>query len=287
MSAQRTVASVWVTGQQQAPAQRGRRYSRLSLEHPAKMLPAIARRAISEFTRPGHLVLDPLCGIGTTLVEALHLGRDALGFELEPKWASIARLNLDLAHTQGAQGQGRVRTGEAARTAACIDPAEAGAALLVTSPPYGAMTHGRVRSRRDGAEALDKWAHRYSTTRDRAQLAHQPIADLLDSFTAILTACRPLLLPGAHVVITVRPFRTQGRLIDFPGKVMAAAQKAGLEPVGRCAALLCALRQGHVVARSSFFASLETARLRSKGIAAHIIQHEDVLILRNPTGEAP
>jgi modification methylase len=34
---------------------------------------------------PGDLVADPMCGIGATLVEAIHLGRDAIGVEYEPR----------------------------------------------------------------------------------------------------------------------------------------------------------------------------------------------------------
>ncbi|WP_327352248.1 TRM11 family SAM-dependent methyltransferase [Streptomyces sp. NBC_01304] len=54
------------------------------------MLPALADHAIRTYTRPGDLVLDPMCGIGTTLVEALHLDRNAIGVEYEPKWARLA-----------------------------------------------------------------------------------------------------------------------------------------------------------------------------------------------------
>ncbi|MDA0564849.1 hypothetical protein LG943_11015 [Streptomonospora sp. S1-112] len=73
---------------------------------------------------------------------------------------------------------------------------------------------------------------------------------------------------------------------DFTSRVMAAARSVGLEPEGRLAAR-CAPGEGRVAPRSSFFASLETARLYCTGIAAHTIQHEDVLIFGNPTGEAP
>ncbi|WP_017584785.1 TRM11 family SAM-dependent methyltransferase [Nocardiopsis ganjiahuensis] len=86
------------------------------------MLPEIARHAIAAYTRPGEVVLDPMCGIGTTLVEAAHLGRSGVGIELEPKWASIARLNLETAQVQGATGQGQVHTGEGAETAAALTP---------------------------------------------------------------------------------------------------------------------------------------------------------------------
>jgi modification methylase len=85
--------SVWPAAQQTAPAQRAGRYLPESTAHPAKMLPAIARHAIAAYTQPGELVVDPMCGIGTTLVEAAHLGRDAIGVEYEPRWAELARAN--------------------------------------------------------------------------------------------------------------------------------------------------------------------------------------------------
>ncbi len=103
------------------------------------MLPAIAQRAIATYTRPGDLVLDPMCGIGTTLVEAVHLGRDAIGVEYEEPWADLARANVELARDQGATGHGEVVTGDARSLEAIVDPAVRGlVALVVTSPPYGA-----------------------------------------------------------------------------------------------------------------------------------------------------
>src|SRR3954452_13614487 len=68
------------------------------------MLPELARRAISAYSDPGDLVVDPMCGIGTTLVEAIHLGRNALGIELERRWASLATANLAHARELGATG---------------------------------------------------------------------------------------------------------------------------------------------------------------------------------------
>src|SRR5579859_4612317 len=96
--------SVWATAQQDARAQRRGRYLPASTAHPAKMLPAIAATAITRYTRPGDLVADPMCGIGTTLVEAIHLGRDGIGIEYEDRWAAIAAANITHARRQGAAG---------------------------------------------------------------------------------------------------------------------------------------------------------------------------------------
>src|SRR5919204_1990971 len=94
--------AVWPCAQQTSQVQRHGRYLPESNRHPAKMLPELARRAISAYSEPGELVVDPMCGIGTTLVEAIHLGRKALGVELEDRWASLATANLAHAHQQGA-----------------------------------------------------------------------------------------------------------------------------------------------------------------------------------------
>ena len=94
--------SVWNTAPTTAPMQRRGRYLPGSAAHPAKMLPGIAAHAIRHYTNEGDLVFDPMCGIGTTLVEALHLGRNALGVEYEPRWAALARANTEhaLQHTR-------------------------------------------------------------------------------------------------------------------------------------------------------------------------------------------
>jgi DNA modification methylase len=69
------------------------------------MLPALARRAIETYSERGDLVVDPMCGIGTTIVEAVDLGRRAVGVELEPRWAALAQANLDYVHKDPARAR--------------------------------------------------------------------------------------------------------------------------------------------------------------------------------------
>lgn len=111
--------SVWATGQHPSRVQRRGRYVPESMPHPGKMLPSIAAKAIATYTDPGELVVDPMCGIGTTLVEAAHLGRNAAGVEYEEKWARLAVANLGLAREQGASGFGRVAAGTPGTSPAC------------------------------------------------------------------------------------------------------------------------------------------------------------------------
>jgi modification methylase len=271
--------SVWPTAQQNARAQRAGRYVEISGTHPAKMLPAIAARAITTYSAPGDLVLDPMAGIGSTLVEAIHLGRDAIGVEYEPPWADLARANLRHAASQGATGHGDVVRGDARHLPAVIDPAAVGlVALVVTSPPYGASLHGRVTAR-PGA-GIAKSHNRYST--DPANLAHVGLGGLLDAMGIILAGCTRVLRPGGYVAMTVRPYWHDGRLVDLPGAMVRVGEASGLVLYERNVALLAALRDDYLVPRCSFFALEQVRKARGKGIPRQVIAHEDLLVFSNP-----
>jgi hypothetical protein len=274
--------SVWLTGQQPARVQRAGRYLPAATAHPAKMLPAIAAQVIERYTGPGEWVADPMCGIGTTLTEAVHTGRNAIGVEYEPRWAAIAAAGLGHARRQGAGGHGEVLRADARHLAALIPPRLHGQiALVLTSPPYGSSLHGHMRSSRDsGQPGITKTNHRYS--QDRRNLAHRDLGALLEGFTEILAGCAVLLRPGGTLAITTRPIRRNGALSDLPSAVLQAGESAGLVPAERLAALICGLRDGGLVTRASFFAQLETRRLRERDLPAHVIAHEDLLIFRKP-----
>ena len=268
--------SVWATAQATGPVQRRGRYVRESVQHPARMLPAIAAHAVTAYTQPGDLVLDPMCGIGTTLVEAIHAGRDAIGVEYESRWSDIADANIKHAHTQGATGRAGVIRGDATSILSLVPGALAGqVALVVTSPPYGPTVHGLVRP---GADGVAKFDNAYNDGTDRGNLAYRDLTGLADGFAQILTGCHTLLKPGGVVVVTARPWRKHGELVDLPSAVIGAGVRAGLTPVDRCVALLAAVRNGGLIARPSFFQLQAVRKARAAGTPMHLIAHEDVLV---------
>ncbi|ALG06936.1 TRM11 family SAM-dependent methyltransferase [Kibdelosporangium phytohabitans] len=278
-SAGDVAVSVWTTAQTAPATQRKDRYVAESTAHPAKMLPAVAAHAIAHYTRPGDLVLDPMCGIGTTLVEALHAGRRAVGIEYEPHWVDVSRANLTLAHDAGVEHEGRVFHGDARQIASLLPPEYvAQAALVVTSPPYGPSTHGQV-SVAPGA-GVQKYHHRYGNTLDRGNLANVGHHRLLAGFTRILAGLTTYLRPGGHIAITIRPWREHAELIDLPSQILACGLHAGMIPVERCVALLARAAETDLVARGSFFQRDFIRKQREAGLPLHLISHEDVLIFR-------
>lgn len=277
--------SVWLCGQTSPRSQRLHRYTKSSLEHPAKMFPQIARHAIAAYTEPGDLVVDPMCGIGTSIVEAVELGRPAVGVEYEPAWAATTAANLYLARQRTGTGHpaAAVVTGDG-RHLPDLLPAEAvgRVGLVLTSPPYGALTHGRVR--KDAAGRIVKLTHQYSPHRgDRDQLAHRSLDGLVTGIVDVLAACRAVLAPGGIVAMSVRPWIENGTLVDFPSMMVHAAARASLTPRERCVAVLAAWRDGRLIPHHSFFALHNTRQARAKGAPRHLIVHEDILTFGRST----
>jgi hypothetical protein len=267
-------STVWAVGQRPARVQRRGRYLPESTPHPGKMLPELAAHAIATFTKPGDVVVDPMCGIGTTLVEAAHLGRDSFGVEYEPRWAVLARANLAMAELAGATGHGEVVVGDCRHLMGLLPDELAGqVSLILTSPPYGAVTHGHLV--RESGRAR-KANGSYST--DRSNLAYAGRAALLDAMTTMLRSTRRLLTPDGVVVLTARPWRRCGALVDLPGALVRLADEAGLRLVERNVALLAAVRDGELVPRASFFQLKDVRAARARGVPHHVIAHEDVLV---------
>jgi modification methylase len=272
--------SVWPVAQAPGRVQRRDRYLPTSTAHPGKMLPALAREVIGRYSEPGELVIDPMCGIGTTLVEAIHLGRRAIGVELEPEWASVAAGNVLHARRQGADGQAMAMCGDARDLGAGpLDQLAGEVALILTSPPYGPSLHGQVRVRSDRVE---KWNDSYSDNPDN--LARLPTSapegrpSLGAALAQIIGGCHRLLAATGRLVFTVRPYRSDSRLVNLPGELISLAQEAGFELEARHAALLCGLRDDHLVPRASFF---QIGKQRSGTIPRMlVIAHEDVLVFR-------
>lgn len=52
------------------------------VDYHGAFVPQIPEQLITRFTQPGELVIDPMCGSGTTLAVAKQLGREALGVDI-------------------------------------------------------------------------------------------------------------------------------------------------------------------------------------------------------------
>jgi len=273
--------AVWPCAQTTGHLQRAGRYLPASTAHPGKMLPDLARRIAAEYAPPGGLIVDPMCGIGTTLVEAATLGRRGVGVELEPRWADLARRNLGLALPADRVGLGEVRVGDARRLRELLADLVGTVDLVATSPPYActpgmidkpAWRHGGALARRD--------TENYSP--DRANLGHVRGDAYLAEMATVYAGCLQLLRPGGLLVTVTRNLRRQGRVFDLAGETVRLAEQAGYQYLQHVIALLAAVRDSSLHARPSFWQLTQTRRARQRGQPASLLVHEDVLVFQKP-----
>jgi hypothetical protein len=62
---------------------------------PARMPQSLARAIIEALSRPGDVVLDPMCGSGTTVVAAKFLGRVGVGIDRDPLALLVSRVSVN------------------------------------------------------------------------------------------------------------------------------------------------------------------------------------------------
>ena len=126
-----------------------KRFLEHSIAHPAKMNTKLLKFLIKNFTEEGDVVLDPMCGSGSTgVVAALH-GRNAVQVDIEKKfvdWAEEAKRKVETQATLTAKGSIRNICGDSRKLSELLKEADA----IVTSPPYAESLQG------SGAEAVRK-----------------------------------------------------------------------------------------------------------------------------------
>jgi site-specific DNA-methyltransferase (adenine-specific) len=62
--------------------------------HPCQLPEALMERIVKLSTKPGDVVLDALCGVGTTLIAAAKLGRRYIGVDIDAEYVEITRQKL-------------------------------------------------------------------------------------------------------------------------------------------------------------------------------------------------
>lgn len=253
--------SVWLTGQRDLATQlRDSGYVPGTETDPHLMPPAVAAHAIATYTHPGELVLDPHCGTGTVLVEALRAGRHTLGLTAHQRWWKVARSNITATKTAGAWRDGSVLDARPKMLAGIRAAGLVGRVGLI-------LTTLRT--------PLD------DPTRNPDRDPDTELETALAGLAATMSHCEPLLRSGGRFVVVARPQRhTDGTLVDLPSRLTAAAASAGLVPVERCVALTAAVNGGRVITRASFAERKVAARTQGTPVA--LTAHHDVLAFQLP-----
>jgi modification methylase len=269
--------AVWPCAQTTGFQQRRGRYVSQSIRHPGKMLPELARRIVLEYSQPGDLIVDPMCGVGTTLVEAATLDRRCIGIELEDRWVGVAQANLRNALTPRQRRLADARQGDARLLSKLLRGLRGRVGLVVLSPPY-ACEAGVIDKRAwlNGRRLCDSSTANYS--RNPENLGHARGLAYRTAMVEVYEQCRTMLRPGGLLIAVTKNMRRGGRLLDLASITIDAARGAGFGYLQHNVALHAALRDGELVSRPSFWQLSQTQRARAAGLPLHLVAHEDVLV---------
>ena len=185
----------------------------LALKHPALFPLELPRRVIQCLLPPqGTVVLDPFCGLGSTVLAAHDLGKVGIGLDINPDYVALAQQRL------GNCSDGcRVICADAADVLEHAGP-ESGD-LVVTSPPYWDVL---TRTRTADRKAIRNYGDR---DRDLGRLDgyQEFLAGLRSVFEKVLEALRP----GAYCVVVVMDIRKKNRFYPFHSDLARELETAG------------------------------------------------------------
>jgi DNA modification methylase len=216
--------------------------------HGANKPPRLMARLIEFFTKPGELVLDPFAGVGGTLLGAsiCRSPRRAVGFEIEPRWASVYEsvvadcAGVELADLGSSDPGGprsfdpsgaEMAVGDAVALLADLSPGSVD--FVATDPPY----NPQLKLTMAGGKLAEEFANRRTdyamVTSDPLDLANSATyAEFLDRMEAVFVGLRRVLRDRRYACVIVRDAYQDGSYRFTGADLAARAERVGFVTKG-------------------------------------------------------
>lgn len=194
--------------------------------HPATFPLALPKKCIELFSHRGELILDPFCGIGSTLLAAKELERNAVGFDLNQKYADFTLRRIGSNRKKGSQ------------IVICDDALNINkylerecVALSVSSPPYACLLNRKIknhsqRGNRKKNEYYDTVLQYSDNPRDLGTMSPKKFVKEL---TRIYRKLWGIHKPDAHCVINITDIWWKKKRVPIHVYLINEMQKSGYE----------------------------------------------------------
>ena len=220
-------ASEWVARTVSVMVQKGlgksSKDAQIERQHPAPFSYQDVIRFVEFFTKQGECVLDPFCGVGSTAKACATVGRNSIGFELNPKFHELSKLRLETEISEEVLSKTKhdIRLGDA--RALVADLPDGSIDFIVTSPPYwGILNKIDHKAKQERlANGLD---HNYGDTEnDLANI--EKYKDFLDELSSLFVTLARALKSKKYLVVIVGDFRDKDRYYLFHSDLSCAIEK--------------------------------------------------------------
>lgn len=189
------------------------RDAQIERQHPAPFSFQDVGRLIRFFTKTGQTILDPFCGVASTLKAAALNNRNGVGIELVKKYCDLGkkRLETEVEYNLFNKSKQTIINGDAFQEIQKFSDNYFD--FIVTSPPYwnilNKMDHKVLQERvKNGLDT------KYSN--DKRDLANIPdYHDFLMRLAQFFESCSRVLKPNKYLCIIVSDFRHKTRYYSF------------------------------------------------------------------------
>jgi DNA modification methylase len=173
----------------------------LALKHPALFPAELPGRLIECYLPPeGRLVLDPFCGLGSTVLAAHDRGRTGVGLDINPEYVELALRRLG-----DCEDGCRVICADASEVLEHVDRGMVD--MVVTSPPYW-----NVLTRRRSADGKPV-RHYGEREGDLGRISDY--GEFLDALAEVFGRVQEAMRPGAYCIVVVMDLRQGSRFFPF------------------------------------------------------------------------
>jgi len=184
---------------------KGHKDAQIEREHPAPFSFQDVGRLISFFTKKGDTVLDPFCGVASTLKACAILGRNSYGIELVKKYLELSKKRLKNEVPQDVLNKTtqNLILGDSRKIISRFDVEFFD--FIVTSPPYWNILHKIDHKAKQ--ERVDNGLDiKYSTDkRDLGNIKSYEV--FLNELSGFFNGCSRILKPEKYMCIIVSDFR--------------------------------------------------------------------------------
>lgn len=184
--------------------------AQIERQHPAPFSFSDISRLVLFFTKSGERVLDPFCGVASSLKAAAVNGREGVGIELSSQWVELGekRLALEVADI----AKQHLMLGDARDVLPTLS--DESFDFVVTSPPYWSILNKKADHKVKEHRIRKGLATNYSEDeRDLANIAEYD--GFLDELTLIFGECRRVLRTGRYMCVVVSDFRHGSSFIPY------------------------------------------------------------------------
>jgi DNA modification methylase len=216
--------------------------------------PYIPRNVIQRFTNVGDIVLDQMCGSGTTLVECKLLSRNGIGVDInrDAIMVTLDRLNFSYETLDAKKTKPSIEifVGDARRLNAIEDQS---IDLIATHPPYAYIIP-------------------YAPRIDGDISALRKLSDFLTAMREVADEAYRVLKPGKHCTILIGDTRKHKHFVPISYRVMQQFLDSGF-----------ALRED--IIKRQWKTKTTRERWRSSKLDFYKIAHEHLYVFRKPSSE--